>query len=219
MRPLYNYTKYVMTTQVNPASLLDATIEEPISPALEVFHIDTGCPSIFPPPTVHDHSAIFPFHRHVRSLIPKESLASLKDASLTGSLVITTDGSYDPVTTQASYSWIFDGPHQLAKASSSITSQNRNAYRAELHGILAALVTISWMEEIHPVEVGLAIFYSDCQKALERGLHKGPIGVKDATQDEYDLILAIRHIHTTWPTKTHTLKVLSYQYFIAPASS
>jgi hypothetical protein len=141
-----------------------------------------------------------PFPLHVRSLIPQESLASLKDASLAGTLVITTDGSYDPITTHASYSWIFGGPHQLAKASSSITNLHRNAYRAELHGILAALVTVLWMEEAHPYEFRSATLYSDCQKALKRGLHRGPIGVKDATQDEYDLILAIRHVYTTLKT-------------------
>ncbi len=110
-----------------------------------------------------------------------------------GQLVITTDGSYDPVTRRASYSWVFDGTSHICKASSQITTANKNAYRAELHGILAALLTLQWMEETHPGD-GTATLYTDCQKALQNSIKQGPLSIKDATQDEYDIILAIRTI-------------------------
>jgi ribonuclease HI len=131
----------------------------------------------------------------VRHLIPITSLPQIKEELTAGRLTITTDGSYDPITTRASYSWILEGTCKIVEASSPITSVNRNAYRAELMGILAALVTIKWVEVEHPGEAGSAVLYSDCQQAIRKSLKVGPIGIKDATQDEYDLILAIHHVN------------------------
>jgi hypothetical protein len=41
---------------------------------------------------------------------------------------------------------------------------------------------------------GKVTILSDCQKALRQGLKVGPIGVKEAMQDEYDIILNILQI-------------------------
>jgi hypothetical protein len=72
---------------------------------------------------------------------------------------------------------------------SRITSQNRNAYRAELLGLLAALYIIQYVEEEYLETEGSISLVSDCGNALKRAFRRGPIGVKDATQDEFDIIL------------------------------
>jgi hypothetical protein len=147
------------------------------------------------------------FHRHIRALVRNgPHLQAIRDAAATNSLIITTDGSYNPISKRASYSWVFSGLNQreFLRGSSQITSNNKTPYRAELLGLYAALLIVQWVEELHPLEEGAALLISDSDKALKRVFRVGPIGVKDATQDEYDLILAIRRLHSTLSTKlTH----------------
>jgi hypothetical protein len=75
--------------------------------------------------------------------------------------------------------------------------------RAKLYCLLAALIILQQVKNTvsinkdkeHTVRV-----VSDSQKALKHALKEGPIGVKTATQDEYDLALAI---HDIW----HSLSI------------
>jgi len=129
----------------------------------------------------------------------------LQQAVAKKTLTITTGGSYNPMTSRASFKWIMDGPHTIIKASRPISAKDCNAYRAELHGILAALTTLHIMEEEFPNSTGTATLYTDCQQALKNSLSSGPIGIKDATQDEYDLILEIRQLRNTLRTKIQPL--------------
>jgi hypothetical protein len=55
-----------------------------------------------------------------------------------------------------------------------------------------SLHILGWIEELYPEVTGKILLISDCKKALRRAFRQGPIGVKDATQDEFDIILAIR---------------------------
>jgi len=58
--------------------------------------------------------------------------------------------------------------------------------------IYSVIILAAWLEEEYPTQKGKITLIGDCETAIKRVFHKGPIGVKDATQDEYDLILAIR---------------------------
>ncbi len=51
---------------------------------------------------------------------------------------------------------------------------------------------------------------NDCQKATNRAFITGPIGVKDATQDEYNLVLAIRRLRQTIKTTVDPLWVAGH---------
>jgi len=65
---------------------------------------------------------------------------------------------------------------------------------------LAALTIIQQVEERHPETSGKFTLISDCKKALLNAFRPGPIGVKDATQDEFDIILSIRSLQETLRT-------------------
>jgi hypothetical protein len=110
----------------------------------------------------------------------------------TDALTIKCDGSYDPGTSSATFSWTFYGQHTICKGTGSIDDMNRNPYRAELYSILAALTVLLQAESGSPTYTGgTATLISNCQKGLRNALSPGPAGVKEATQDEYDLIMEI----------------------------
>jgi len=106
-----------------------------------------------PPSTVsEDLPPASTFPRHIKRLLGTGNhITAIKEAILANSLLVTTDGSYDPVTTNASYSWVFNYQGvDIHTGSSQITSSNRNAYRTELLGILAALTIVQHIELMHP---------------------------------------------------------------------
>jgi hypothetical protein len=141
--------------------------------------------------------------RQICKLVSHQQLLLISDTIKCRNLVVTTDGSYNPITTKASCSWVFNsGPKTIYSASSKITAANRNAYRAELLGLLAALTIIQQVEERHPETTGKFTLISDCKKALRNAFRPGPVGVKDATQDEFDIILSIRSLRETLRTTT-----------------
>jgi len=191
-RPLYDLGHSHRKECFQSSQLVAATIENHCSVSDSLSYANTSDTAI-PVSTLPEDPPPTTFFRHIRHLVDHKHLAAIREASNLGQLVITTDGSYDPVTRRASYSWVFDGTSHICKASSQITTANKNAYRAELQGILAALLTLQWMEETHQGD-GTATLYTDCQKALQNSIKQGPLGIKDATQDEYDIILAIRTI-------------------------
>jgi len=199
VRPLYDLSQSHRGECFQHSQLVAATIENPYSDSNSLVHANTS-DTAFPVPTLPEDPPPTTFFHHIRKLVDQKHLVAIREASQLGRLVITTDGSYDPVTRRASYSWVFDGTGHICKASSQISTANNNAYRAELHGILAALLTLQWMEETHPGD-GTATLYTDCQKAIKNSLKQGPLGIKDATQDEYDIILAIRTIRHQLRTK------------------
>jgi hypothetical protein len=192
MRPLYDMSQLRETPLPVETTLLPATIQ---SDKHNASYVSVDCsPNTIPLPITIDPPTGSTLQKHIRRLVGKgEHLAAIREAIAKNSLTITTDGSYDPVTTDASYSWVFTARGKdIHSGSSSITSPNRNAYRAELLGQLASLYILEWVEELYPGITGTVSLISDSGKALRQAFRQGPIGVKDATQDEFDIILAIR---------------------------
>jgi hypothetical protein len=179
---------------------LPATIQSDKNNAYYVY-VDYS-PNAIPLPITVNPPTESTLQKHIRRLVGRgEQLAAIRAAVATDSLIITTDGSYDPVTSDASYSWVFTARgRELHSGSSSITSPNRNAYRAELLGQLASLHILEWVEELYPGTKGAVTLISDNGKALRQAFRQGPIGVKDATQDEFDIILAIRKLRQSLKT-------------------
>lgn len=143
------------------------------------------------------------FTRHIRKLVGSGTLPELKEAILADSLTIIVDGSFNPISKQASYSWVLTahGQTTITEGSSQITLGPKSAYRAELMAIYAATTILTWVEEVFPDTKGTITLISDCDKAIRRAFRQGPIGIKDATQDEYDLVLAIRQQNQELQTK------------------
>jgi hypothetical protein len=199
MRPIYDMSQLQETSFPEDTALLPATIQFDQNSAPYVY-VDYS-PNAIPPPVTIDPPTGSTLQQHIRRLVGRgEHLAAIREAIAKNSLIITTDGSYDPITTKASYSWVFTAwGRDIHSGSSPITSPNRNAYRAELLGQLASLYILEWVEELYPEVTGAVSLVSDSGKALRRAFRQGPIGVKDATQDEFDIILAIRR-------KRHSLK-------------
>jgi hypothetical protein len=164
MRPIYDSSYYMLQQPPDSQELVNATIEEHSSLHPTVFHLNTGPKRYLPPPSTDDEHAPAPFRRYVRQFVNPDLLYLLQQAVTKKTLTITTDGSYNPMTTRASFSWIMDGPHTIIKASRPISAKNCNAYRAELHSILAALTTLHIMEEEFPNSTGAATLYTDCQQ-------------------------------------------------------
>jgi len=109
-------------------------------------------PNTLPSTVSEDPPPASTFPRHIKRLLGTGNhITAIKEAILANSLLVTTDGSYDPVTTNASYSWVFNYQGvDIHTGSSQITSSNRNAYRTELLGILAALTIVQHIELMHP---------------------------------------------------------------------
>jgi hypothetical protein len=76
-----------------------------------------------------------------------------------------------------------------------------NPFRADLFGILAGLYGIYWLEQEVPISSGTATLYCDNRKALWKALNSARPSIKDATSDDYDIIVEIKRILATLQTK------------------
>lgn len=121
-------------------------------------------------------------------------LGEIAQAAAGGKLILSYDGSHHPNTKQASYSWVFSDGSTICNGLGCIQSNNNNPYRAKLYAILVSMIILQHAARSYMAQRGKVTILSDCQKALRQGLKVGPIGVKEATQDEYDIILNILQI-------------------------
>jgi hypothetical protein len=165
MRPIYDMSR-LQPASLPGSELLPTTFQ--LHPHSHPYaYIDHSANTIPSPqtPTIQTAST---FHRHIKRLVGRgHHLKEIASAIKSSSLIITIDGSFDPITTQASYSWVLEANgNTIHSGSSQITSCNRNAYRAELLGQLAALHLISWVEELYPGTQGTVTLVSDCKKAI-----------------------------------------------------
>jgi hypothetical protein len=201
MRLIYDMSQPIEQEPLEASVLVPATPQYADSQLRVLIDFSSNAIPVLTPPAP---LASPTFHRHIRALVKNgPHLQAIREAAASNSLIITADGSYHPISKRASYSWVFSGLNQreLLRGSSQTTADHRTPYRAELLGLYAALLIVQWVEELHPLGEGSALLISDCDKALKRVFRVGPIGIKDATQDEYDLILAIRRLHPTLSTK------------------
>jgi len=164
-KPLYDLSHPQLQTAPAVGPLVPATIQLD-SFSRPYVYIDYS-PNL-PPTTSTNPPKYQPkFMRQICKLVSHQQLLLISDTIKCGKLVVTTDGSYNPITTKVSCSWVFNsGPKTIYSASSKITAANRNAYRAELLGLLATLTIIQQVEEKHPVTTGKFTLISDCKKAL-----------------------------------------------------
>ncbi len=80
------------------------------------------------------------------------------------------------------------------------------------YSILAAITVLQMAEsQSSSYGHGTATLISDCQKGLRNALSLGPSGTREATQDEYDLIMQNRQRRETLKTKIQTLWVRGHQ--------
>ncbi len=70
-----------------------------------------------------------------------------------------------------------------------------------LFGILAYLYGLYWSEQEKPLTSGRAILYCNNKKVLRQALSLNRPGIKDATADEYDIIMEIKRILSELTTK------------------
>jgi hypothetical protein len=127
-------------------------------------------------------------------------LQEIIQASQQGHLTIGSDGSYPSKINKATYSWSFSNKSLICSGSGVIRAANTNPYRAELMGILTSLIVLQKAEESYPIKSGRATIISDSQSALQNTFKTGPIGVKSARQDGYDILLDILNLRRTLRT-------------------
>jgi ribonuclease HI len=185
----------ILTQEEPPETVVPATIEQDMigSPIVKVNYSDSKLtPSLtraaeHPTPSISTQVL-----DNLGALTPLEEICK---AAASGRLILSCDGSYQPDTRQASYSWVFSDGSKICDGSGSIQSSTNNPYRAELYAILVSMIILQHATRSCKVQGGGKVtILSDCQKALRQGLKVGPIGVKEATQDEYDIILNILQI-------------------------
>jgi hypothetical protein len=59
----------------------------------------------------------------------------------------------------------------------------------------------------HGITEGKAILYNNCQKAIQWAFKEGPVGIKEATQDKYDIIMEITQIRESMSVKVEAIWV------------
>jgi hypothetical protein len=141
--------------------------------------------------------AISVFKEKVLAGITKKlHLQAIVEAALDRKLFLSCDGSYQPTSNLAAYSWTLRGHTALGEGSGRPEAEFNSPYRAELYGIFASLLILQHVEETcADIQVTVTII-SDCQRALRHALNEGPAGVRTAMQDEYDVTLAIHQLKT-----------------------
>ncbi len=72
-------------------------------------------------------------------------------------------------------------------------SYRLNPYRAELHGVLAMLYILYWLENTEHVNCR-AFIYCDNLKATKGALNKSPIDIKTATGNDADNMMTFKDI-------------------------
>jgi len=135
---------------------------------------------------------------------------AIKDAALQGNLFLSCDGSYQPTSKLAACSWTVTVGTKLGEGSGRLDTAFNSLYRAELYGILASLIILKHVEQTSEAIQGSVTIVSDCQWALRQALTGGPAGVKTATQDEYDVILAIHHVQSQLTIQINLMWVESH---------
>jgi hypothetical protein len=209
LQPRCNVETDGTTVSSLPNSAVPVTLQETSS--MQVYTINNKN-SQFPSGPIQDTLSTtldIPQVSHKQNLqIPWEEILSAASKNI---LTITTDRSCDPKTGSTTYSWVFSAVNTLCKSSGIERSQGSHPYRAELSSILARLLVLQWAEQQdHSYCEGRATFINDSQKAICQVFHKGPVRIKDATQDEYDVVLTIRSVSEKLRTTIEPLCVTGH---------
>jgi hypothetical protein len=123
-KPIYDLSNPQLQTE--PAfPLVPATIQSD-SFSQPCVHIDYS-PNL--PPTTSPNPLKYQpkFMRQISKLVNHQQFLLIRDTIKSGNLVVTTDGSYHPITTKSSCSWVFSsGSKEIYSASSRVSLQTQN---------------------------------------------------------------------------------------------
>ncbi len=140
--PWDDISTMILTQEEPPETVVPATIEQDMigSPIVKVNYSDSKLtPSLtraaeHPTPSISTQVL-----DNLGALTPLEEICK---AAASGRLILSCDGSYQPDTRQASYSWVFSDGSKICDGSGSIQSSTNNPYRAELYAILVSMIIL-----------------------------------------------------------------------------
>jgi hypothetical protein len=168
--PWYDISTMILTHEEPPETVVPATIEQDRigSPILKVNYLESKfTPSLTraveqPTPSISPQVL-----DNLDALTPLEEIFQ---AAASGRLILSCDGSYQPDTRQAPYSWVFSDGSKICDGSGSIQSSTNNPYRAELYAILVSMIILQHATRSRKVQGGKVTILSDGQRALRQGL-------------------------------------------------
>jgi hypothetical protein len=152
----------------------------------------------------HSAKHLANFYKEVHQGIPEIEYDAIAEAILNNKLSISCEGQCTS-TGHSTFSWAFHGATCIGKGVGSIQDGQASNYRAQLYSILASLLILKHVEAHREIKEGRAFVTSINQRALRTALKKGPIGVKSATQAEYDIVLSISDARAGLMTEVNPL--------------
>jgi hypothetical protein len=104
-----------------------------------------------------------------------------------GSVLVVSDGSYNPTTKLGTAAWILEGRLSNIQISGSVitpgSASEQSAYRSELAGILVAITVINALASFHNLKTSLTL-HCDCESGLKKVFREfRPIHMHDSNHD------------------------------------
>jgi hypothetical protein len=135
---------------------------------------------------------------------PQDVHSKTCDAICQSSLLICTDGSFNPTT--------YRGAHGRVIASHSTTpwrgagpsdgdSSLMTPYRAELSGLVTSLHILFTICKLNSISTGSVILNSDCEKAIKNITNKFYTGIAEFLMPDADLLQEAKHLLREIPIK------------------
>jgi hypothetical protein len=127
-----------------------------------------------------------------------------------GDAIAVSDGSYQD--TYGTASWVLEGTNSTGRILGDVVvpgnEHDQTAYRSELTGIYAILLTVSKLCQYYKINRGAMELGCDGKSALEKALGNKPINIEDSN---YDLLSAIRKLRNSTPISWTTRHIKGHQ--------
>jgi hypothetical protein len=153
-RPWYDSSSFTVVERT-PDNLHPATFTEDLilnGPLFQVniSHFIIPSPAAPPPDQITKHGF---FQSVLGNLKRNLDFTDISASASSGTLLLSSDGSYDPHTHDCSYSWLLQTDNETYRGAGPVNGapNYRNPYRAELYGILAGLYALFWSEQEAPI--------------------------------------------------------------------
>jgi len=196
-------------TVLHPENMLPATLSIP--PTIEALVSATTSPNSILKDDRQNSQSISSFAMlHQLLAQPNIPYQAVRNAVRKGLMTMTT------TLTTSGFNWSLDTHKQIC-AGKSVHLPQLSGYRRSLCAILAMICLLHTAENHEPTDIVTprescrATLVANHKRALQNAFREGPLGIQDAVQPNYDIIVEIRN----WRTKISSRIVTVHEKLIS----
>jgi ribonuclease HI len=210
-KPIYQTNRITVTSQPAEGILPASVQNDPITALATASSSSSTFPSASTPTlaiyNLYQYLTLQPFYERLLgpiSMSLEEENNSISQAIAQNSLLLSTDGSFDPATSTGAHGWVIATEETILWQGAGPADGHAklmSPYRAELSGIVAGLHILQCTIKFNSITRGTAILYSDCEKAINTITHKTYKGIIDYLIPDNDLVQEAKEIINSIPIK------------------